>query len=56
MNFSKAAPLCGSVELGLGPGAPLLVKYALEEADNGHMQFYLAPLVEAQCYLAPRFS
>ena len=56
VNFSKAVPLCGSVELGLGPGAPLLVKYALEEADNGHMQFYLAPLVEAQCCLAPRFS
>ena len=56
VNFSKAAPLCGSVELGLGPGAPLLVKYALEAADNGHMQFYLAPLVEAQCCLALRFS
>ena len=56
VNFSKAAPLCGSMELGLGPGAPLLVKYALEEANNGHMQLYLAPLVEAQCYLAPRFS
>merc|ERR1712238_37793 len=30
VNFSKAAPLCGSVELGLGPDAPLLVKYDLE--------------------------
>merc|ERR1712003_367262 len=29
VNFSKAAPLCGSVELGLGPDAPLLVKYDL---------------------------
>merc|ERR1712151_180097 len=27
VNFAKAAPLCGSVELGLGPDAPLLVKY-----------------------------
>merc|ERR1719223_1110902 len=27
VNFAKAAPLCGIVELGLGPDAPLLVKY-----------------------------
>merc|ERR1712099_202368 len=27
VNFAKAAPLCGTVELGLGPDAPLLVKY-----------------------------
>merc|ERR1712061_360599 len=27
VNFAKAAPLCGVVELGLGPDAPLLVKY-----------------------------
>merc|ERR1719414_2042674 len=43
VNFAKAAPLCGTVELGLGPDAPLLVKYDLENSDNGHMQFYLAP-------------
>merc|ERR1712060_156897 len=41
--FSKAAPLCGSVELDLGPEAPLLVKYDLDNPDNGHMKFYLAP-------------
>merc|ERR1712066_565016 len=35
VNFSKAAPLCGTVELGLGPDAPLLVKYDLETGDNG---------------------
>jgi len=46
VNFSKAAPLCGSVELGLGPDAPLLVKYDLEESENGHMQFYLAPKID----------
>jgi len=46
VNFSKAAPLCGVVELGLGPDAPLLVKYDLEKADNGHMQFYLAPKID----------
>merc|ERR1711862_760038 len=45
-NFAKAAPLCGVVELGLGPDAPLLVKYDLEKADNGHMQFYLAPKID----------
>merc|ERR1712032_1533112 len=46
VQFSKAAPLCGSVELGLGPDAPLLVKYELETAENGHMQFYLAPKID----------
>merc|ERR1712241_1089198 len=46
VNFSKAAPLCGTVELGLGPDAPLLVKYDLETGDNGFMQFYLAPKID----------
>merc|ERR1712056_161991 len=46
VNFAKAAPLCGTVELGLGPDAPLLVKYDLETGDNGYMQFYLAPKID----------
>merc|ERR1711972_803642 len=46
VNFVKAAPLCGAVELGLGPDAPLLVKYSLDVTDNGHMQFYLAPKID----------
>merc|ERR1712038_272875 len=46
VNFAKAAPLCGTVELGLGPDAPLLVKYDLEKSDNGFMQFYLAPKID----------
>merc|ERR1712226_964873 len=46
VNFAKAAPLCGTVELGLGPDAPLLVRYNLENADNGFMQFYLAPKID----------
>merc|ERR1712072_55958 len=46
VNFAKAAPLCGAVELGLGPDAPLLVKYELEKAENGHMQSYLAPKID----------
>jgi len=46
VNFSKAAPLCGTVELGLGPDAPLQVKYDLENSDNGHLQFYLAPKID----------
>jgi proliferating cell nuclear antigen len=46
VNFAKAAPLCGSVELGLGADSPLLVKYDLENSDNGHMQFYLAPKID----------
>jgi len=45
-NFSKAAPLSGSVELGLSPDTPLSVKYDIESADNGHMQFYLAPKID----------
>merc|ERR1712061_241169 len=44
--FAKAAPLCGTVELGLGPDAPLSVKYDLETGDNGYMQFYLAPKID----------
>merc|ERR1712054_473169 len=46
VNFAKAAPLCGVVELGLGPDAPLLVRYDLETGDNGFMQFYLAPKID----------
>nr|AEF33791.1 proliferating cell nuclear antigen [Karenia brevis]AEF33793.1 proliferating cell nuclear antigen [Karenia brevis] len=46
VTFSKAAPLCSSVELGLGPDSPLSVKYELENADNGFMQFYLAPKID----------
>merc|ERR1712186_221172 len=46
VTFSKAAPLCSTVELGLGPDSPLSVKYALENADNGYMQFYLAPKID----------
>merc|ERR1712176_1606003 len=46
VNFSKAAPLCGSVEIGLGPDAPLLVKFNLDNADNGYLQFYLAPKID----------
>jgi proliferating cell nuclear antigen len=46
VNFAKAAPLCGTVELGLGPDSPLLVKYDLGNSDNGHMQFYLAPKID----------
>merc|ERR1712151_609434 len=46
VNFAKAAPLCGTVELGLGADAPLLVKYNLETGDNGYMQFYLAPKID----------
>merc|ERR1719476_523346 len=46
VNFAKAAPLCGTVELGLGPDAPLMVKYNLDVPENGHMQFYLAPKID----------
>merc|ERR1711877_84679 len=46
VTFAKAAPLSSSVELGLGPDSPLSVKYELENADNGYMQFYLAPKID----------
>lgn len=45
-NFAKAAPLCGTVDLGLGSDMPLSVKYDLENAENGHIQFHLAPKVD----------
>merc|ERR1711934_296639 len=45
-NFAKAAPLCGAVELSLGPDSPLSVKYDLEKKDNGYLQFYLAPKID----------
>merc|ERR1712137_1023042 len=44
--FAKASPLCALVELGLGPDAPLSVKFDLEAADNGFMHFYLAPKID----------
>merc|ERR1712134_158 len=46
VTFAKAAPLSSTVELGLGPDSPLSVKYELETADNGYMQFYLAPKID----------
>jgi len=46
VKFAKAAPLCGSVELGVGPDMPISVKYVLDNPENGHMQFHLAPKVE----------
>merc|ERR1719230_2301444 len=46
VNFSKAAPLSGQVELGLGSDSPLLVKYDIENTDKGHLQFYLAPKID----------
>merc|ERR1719182_647338 len=46
VTFSKAAPLCGTVELGLGPDAPLLVKFEIDTADKGYLQFYLAPKID----------
>jgi proliferating cell nuclear antigen len=45
-NFAKAAPLCGEVEMGLGSDMPLSVKYDLDNAENGHIQFHLAPKVD----------
>ena len=41
VNLSEVAPLCGSVELGLGPDAPQLAKYDLEYLDNSFMHGYV---------------
>jgi len=46
VKFAKAAPLCGQVELGVGADMPIAVKFELDNAENGHMQFHLAPKVE----------
>jgi proliferating cell nuclear antigen len=45
-NFAKAAPLCSQVEIGMGSDMPLSVKYSLENEENGHIQFHLAPKVD----------
>ena len=45
-NFSKAAPLCGTVTLGFAADAPLLVQYDLESEEKGHVKFYLAPKLD----------
>merc|ERR1711862_422320 len=39
VTFAKAAPLCGTVELGLAPDAPLLVKYDLEKETTASCNF-----------------
>ena len=46
VNFAKAAPLCGTVELCLGPNTPLWVKYNIKLSDNSHIQFHLAPKID----------
>lgn len=46
VKFAKAAPLSGQVELGVGADMPISVKFDLDTAENGHMQFHLAPKVE----------
>merc|ERR1712006_11005 len=46
VKFAKAAPLSGQVELGIGADMPIAVKYEIDSAENGHMQFHLAPKVE----------
>merc|ERR1711871_997035 len=46
VTFAKAAPLSSTVELGLGPDSPLSVKFDIDNADNGYLQFYLAPKID----------
>ena len=43
VNFSKAAELCSTVELRLGPDAPFRVRYDIK---HGYLQCFLAPIVE----------
>merc|ERR1712006_28694 len=49
--LAKAAPLCGSVELSLGPDSPLSVKYDLEKKDNGHLQFTWPPKLTSEVFV-----
>ena len=42
VRLSKAALLCSTVELGLGPDSLLCVKYVFENVDNGYLQFHIA--------------
>merc|ERR1711924_547942 len=42
VKFAKAAPLSGQVEIGVGAEMPISVKFDLDTAENGHMQFHLA--------------
>jgi len=45
--FAKATPLSGSVTLKMSPDVPLVVEYKIQdEADMGHIRFYLAPKIE----------
>lgn len=47
--FAKATPLSGSVTLKMSPDVPLVVEYKIqaeEEAEMGHIRFYLAPKIE----------
>jgi len=44
--FAKATPLSGVVTIQLSPEVPLVVDYALSNADTGHLRFYLAPKID----------
>jgi proliferating cell nuclear antigen len=47
--FAKATPLSGSVTLKMSSEVPLVVEYKIasgEDADMGHIRFYLAPKIE----------
>jgi len=39
---TAASPLFVSIELGLSPDTPLLLKYPFQDTENGHLSFFLA--------------
>ena len=43
LDFARGAPLFGTVELGLTAGAPVRVRYHIQNPENGHMDLFLAP-------------
>jgi len=44
--FAKATPLATSVTIQISHETPLVVDYALGNADSGHLRFYLAPKID----------
>jgi len=44
--FSKATPLSNTVQLQIANDQPLVVEYALGDADSGSLRFFLAPKIE----------
>ena len=50
-HFAKATPLSSQVKLSMSPDVPLVVEYAVKDADDdevGYIRFYLAPKIDEE--------